>query len=128
MAKQIYIDENGNPIEVSGTINTAELLPISGNDPTDTKTYIDGFVNGIRCKSVTIPFTFNNSPESNPENLVSASGIAENKIINVLPYSYGIAPLCANVSSGGLIRVRATNEYSYSISNYDVKVLVFYID
>ena len=41
MAKQIYIDENGNPIEVSGTINTAELLPISGNDPTDTKTYID---------------------------------------------------------------------------------------
>lgn len=42
MAKQIYIDENGNPIEVSGTINTAELLPISGNDPTDTKSYIDG--------------------------------------------------------------------------------------
>lgn len=41
MAKQIYIDENGNPIEVSGTINTAELLPISGNDPTDTKSYID---------------------------------------------------------------------------------------
>ena len=41
MAKQIYIDENGNPIEVSGTVNTAELLPISGNDSTDTKTYID---------------------------------------------------------------------------------------
>ena len=41
MAKQLYIDENGNPIEVSGTINTAELLPISGNDPTDTKSYID---------------------------------------------------------------------------------------
>lgn len=41
MAKQIYIDENGNPIEVSGTVNTAELLPISGNDPTDTKSYID---------------------------------------------------------------------------------------
>ena len=41
MAKQYYIDENGNPIQVSGTVNTAELLPISGNDPTDTKTYID---------------------------------------------------------------------------------------
>ena len=41
MAKQIYIDENGNPIEVSGTINNAEMLPISGNDSTDTKTYID---------------------------------------------------------------------------------------
>lgn len=43
MAKQLYIDENGNPIEVSGTINTAELLPISANDPTNTKDYIDSF-------------------------------------------------------------------------------------
>lgn len=42
MAKQIYIDENGNVIPVSGTINTASALPISGNDSTDTKTYIDG--------------------------------------------------------------------------------------
>lgn len=41
MAKQYYIDENGTPIQVSGTVNTAELLPISGNDSTDTKTYID---------------------------------------------------------------------------------------
>ena len=46
MAKQIYVDENGNPIEVSGTINTAELLPISGNDPTDTKSYIDTGLSG----------------------------------------------------------------------------------
>ena len=44
MAKQIYIDENGNPIEVSGTINNASMLPISGNDSTDTKTYIDNVV------------------------------------------------------------------------------------
>ena len=42
MAKQLYIDENGNPIEVSGTINTAELLPISASDTTNTKDYIDG--------------------------------------------------------------------------------------
>lgn len=47
MAKQIYVDENGNPIEVSGTINTAELLPISGNDTTDTKTYIDNVASGF---------------------------------------------------------------------------------
>lgn len=44
MAKQIYIDENGNPIEVSGTINNASMLPISANDSTDTKTYIDNVV------------------------------------------------------------------------------------
>lgn len=41
MAKQMYVDENGNPIEVSGTINNASMLPISANDSTDTKTYID---------------------------------------------------------------------------------------
>lgn len=44
MAKQIYVDENGNPIEVSGTINNASMLPISANDSTDTKTYIDNVV------------------------------------------------------------------------------------
>lgn len=46
MAKQIYIDENGNPISVSGTINNASMLPISGNDSTDTKTYIDTGLSG----------------------------------------------------------------------------------
>ena len=41
MAKQIYIDENGNEQLVSGTINNAELLPISSSDPMNTKDYID---------------------------------------------------------------------------------------
>ena len=41
MAKQIYIDENGNEQLVSGTINNAELLPISSINPTNTKDYID---------------------------------------------------------------------------------------
>lgn len=41
MAKQIYIDENGNENLVSGTINNASLLPISESDTTDTKSYID---------------------------------------------------------------------------------------
>lgn len=54
MAKQIYVDENGNPIEVSGTINTAELLPISANDPTDTKSYIDTGLSG-KADSSDIP-------------------------------------------------------------------------
>ena len=42
MAKQIYIDENGNEQLVSGTINNAELLPIDALHPNDnTKDYID---------------------------------------------------------------------------------------
>ena len=41
MAKQIYIDENGNEQLVSGTINNAELLPIESGSATNTKDYID---------------------------------------------------------------------------------------
>ena len=33
MAKEIYIDENGNAIQVSGTINYGSLLPMSPSDP-----------------------------------------------------------------------------------------------
>lgn len=45
MAKQIYIDENGNENIVSGTINNAALLPISESDSTNTKDYIDNSIN-----------------------------------------------------------------------------------
>lgn len=52
MAKQIYIDENGNEQLVSGTINNASLLPISESDTTNTKDYIDS---GLSGKADTIP-------------------------------------------------------------------------
>ena len=45
MAKQIYIDENGNEQLVSGTINNAELLPIESGSSTNTKDYIDRLKN-----------------------------------------------------------------------------------
>ena len=41
MAKEIYIDGNGNEQLVSGTINNAEMLPIQSGSATDTKSYID---------------------------------------------------------------------------------------
>ena len=53
MAKQIYIDENGNEQLVSGTINNSSLLPISANDNTDTKTYIDTGLSDRYTKSET---------------------------------------------------------------------------
>lgn len=71
MAKQIYIDENGNPIEVSGTINNASMLPISGNDSTDTKTYIDTGLSGL-IKTATVSGT------------TTSSGALE--IPNTIPY------------------------------------------
>lgn len=56
MAKQIYIDENGNPIEVSGTINNAEMLPIESGSSTNTKTYIDTGLSGL-IKTATVTGT-----------------------------------------------------------------------
>lgn len=41
MSKQIYIDENGNEHLVSGTINTANMLPVDATDNRNTKAYID---------------------------------------------------------------------------------------
>lgn len=34
MSKQIYIDSEGNEIQISGTVNTADMMPMSGNDST----------------------------------------------------------------------------------------------
>lgn len=41
MAKQIYIDENGNEHLVSGTINTASMLPVSAGSSTSTAEALD---------------------------------------------------------------------------------------
>lgn len=103
MAKQMYIDENGNPIQVSGTVNTAELLPISGNDTTDTKTYIDGFVNGVHCKTFDIEVVFSNNYYSTGNNIENETGIPLNKIVGVLAYSYNTIPLVCNVSNTGIL-------------------------
>jgi hypothetical protein len=50
MAKQIYIDGNGNEQLVSGTINNAEMLPIQSGSATDTKSYIDSGLSGKQAK------------------------------------------------------------------------------
>jgi len=42
MSKQIYIDSNGNEVQVSGTVNTADMMPMSASDSTKVKTAIDG--------------------------------------------------------------------------------------
>lgn len=47
MAKEIYIDGNGNEQLVSGTINNADMLPIESGSSTNTKDYIDTKFNGL---------------------------------------------------------------------------------
>ena len=62
MAKQYYIDENGNAIPVSGTITTAQMLPLTSS-PTSPTT-ADAIANQ-KVKSVllttTVTSTFSDS-------------------------------------------------------------------
>ena len=40
MSKQIFIDSNGNEILLSGTVNSADMLPMSASDSTKVSTAI----------------------------------------------------------------------------------------
>ena len=53
MAKQIYIDENGNENLVSGTINTGKLLPMSTTDPDKVADRIEACETAISGKADT---------------------------------------------------------------------------
>ena len=44
MSKQIYIDSNGNEVLISGTVNSADMLPVEAGSGTDTKAYVDGLI------------------------------------------------------------------------------------
>ena len=79
MSKQIYIDSNGNEIQVSGTVNTADMMPMSASDSrkvseaigdlsdltTTVKSSLVGAVNEVdtipRIKQDTISGTTNSS-------------------------------------------------------------------
>ena len=110
MAKQIYIDENGNPIEVSGTVNTAELLPISGNDSTDTKTYIDTGLSGKANKSWTSIGTITDGGTG--KNVSAYSEILVIVLINgAVKYNSYVFPVSA-IDTGGInITVNQRNDY-----------------
>lgn len=51
MSKQIYIDSNGNEIQVSGTVNTADMMPMSASDSTKVSEAIDE-VNAVTTTNI----------------------------------------------------------------------------
>lgn len=53
MSKQIYIDSEGNEIQVSGTVNSADKLPIEAGSSTMTKTELDGKATNTKVDTVT---------------------------------------------------------------------------
>lgn len=43
MAQEFYIDENGNKIPISGTVNSADMLPMSASDDTKVSEAIGAY-------------------------------------------------------------------------------------
>ena len=136
MAKQIYIDENGNEQLVSGTINNASILPISASDSTDTKDYID---NGLSGKVQIATFDFNKTIAATteatyfitrndfnlPNNAVCVSaflreGISSNVNAGGLVYSAYVNPTTTNAVEGKMYNGTGTSR------TYNITATIFY--
>ena len=111
MAKEIYVDGNGNEQLVSGTINNAEMLPIESGSATDTKSYIDS-------KTNTLNGTF--TPSTNVSVLRSTlKRVNEIKILSV------IFQITGAVSDFGTLSANygALNNYDFTATSDDGKVM-----
>lgn len=93
MAKQIYIDANGNEIEVSGTINTAEMLPVAAGS-TKKAVYKAGDV--VDCSNVIA---------------TGLIGYSKSSIRFVIPLSKPIVATSATISGGWTIATIAGNAF-----------------
>ena len=51
MSKQIYIDSNGNEILLSGTVNSADMMPMSVGDATKVSEAIGSLVGAVNSKA-----------------------------------------------------------------------------
>ena len=101
MAKQIYIDENGNEQLVSGTINNAELLPIESGSATNTKDYIDS---GLSGKVQIAIFSFNKTISASSEAAYFITRTDFNLPNNAVCISAFLREgTSSNVNAGGLV-------------------------
>ena len=143
MAKQIFVDENGNEHLVSGTINNASMLPITSGSATNTKDYIDSGLSGKADKNA-LTLNVNNVLDSLTTDLrlvvgtiqmSFSGGTATNSISTFLPSGYSfttIAFACAKSTgslditgaevSGTNLTVRSTQTGVVSV---DINFLVF---
>lgn len=137
MAKQLYIDENGNPIEVSGTINNASMLPISANDSTDTKTYIDTGLSGKVGSDYITTQTFsldnlsvaNNTDYNYQIDVTKAGytpiGIIQSSFIGNYGTRFHFCKL--NIASNNCNVTFRANAESFSTTGFQVLVVVLYV-
>lgn len=131
MPKQIYIDENGNELLVSGTINTGDMLPITSGSATNTKSYIDSGLSG-RVQIATFDFSktinattqvtygITRSDFNLPNNAVAVSVFLREYVANSvnaggLVYSAYVNPTATNAVLGAIYNGTNTQR-TYSIT------------
>ena len=99
MSKQVYIDENGNEVLVSGTVNTADMMPMSGGDSTKVseaigdlttlttsdKSSIVGAVNEVNGKTAITKRTY-----TTPNALNIGANTIDTQTITISDAVYGI--------------------------------------
>ena len=130
MAKEIYIDGNGNEQLVSGTINNAEMLPIQSGSATDTKSYIDTGLSGkvntsdnYKWEDISIALTPNGnvSPYTHYGD-ASLTGLSANsKVVGcacLTPSALTVPPTVAFNSTHQRVYC-----YGYSANTYTIRVI-----
>lgn len=121
MSKQIYIDSEGNEIQVSGTVNTADMMPMSASDSRKVSEVVSnkattgnsitftpetgitaGATSAVINKTVFLNLTFTGSFTQNSWSKIGA--------MNVTPYSSTVYVAGVHSSDGlyaGMIQIRS---------------------
>lgn len=129
MAKQIYIDENGNEQLVSGTINNASLLPISANDTTNTKDYIDNINTTLsgrnNIKYYDLPVTTENNSYVTPFSAYVSENLPSNLRTKTILSAQAVNDNSTNPTS---VQFKNYTVYVYSRGPLTTTIRVVYID
>lgn len=124
MAKQIYIDSNGNEVMLSGTINSADILPISAGSSTDTKDYIDNKYKDFIYEGTNVAITTSYSSGAMYYANISLPDLDSAKMISLTLTDYGALSdvLMFQITSRNSFRVWSKTSQTLTT----LKVRIFY--
>ena len=110
MSKQVYIDSNGNEVLVSGTVNTADMMPMSGNDSTKVSTAIGDLSQLSTTDKSSIVGAVNEVVSTKVENSVETKTLVSNatyykmgKVVQVSLIAYSVPANTGGYSSRHVI-------------------------
>ena len=109
MSKQIYIDSNGNEIPVSGTINSADALPLEAGSSQTTASAISGLQSDVSGIQTTLANKYGYFYRGTT--VVDLNDVKDNGIYSL--YNPTNRPYTGNAWAQ-IIVIRAANEASYA--------------